>query len=86
MCDALFGMMQSKLESLAAQQGTQQGPSAKGVSTIAWRGTTSVVAAERVKITLANALDLSKQVHSYQPRTVRFTVAAMKPMLCWYSG
>ncbi|KAK9904768.1 hypothetical protein WJX75_002167 [Coccomyxa subellipsoidea] len=55
-------VIQSKLESLAAQQGAQQGASAKGVSAIAWRGNTSVVAAERVRTTLATALDLAKQV------------------------
>lgn len=58
----MHASLQSKLESLAAQQGTQQGASAKGVSAIAWRGNTSVVAAERVRTTLATALDLSKQV------------------------
>ena len=61
-CDAVCVLLQSKLESLAAQQGAQQGASAKGVSAIAWRGNTSVVAAERVRTTLATALDLAKQV------------------------
>ncbi|BDA49634.1 Signal recognition particle subunit SRP68 [Coccomyxa sp. Obi] len=55
-------VIQSKLESLAAQQGAQQSSSGKGVSAIAWRGNTTVVSAERVRLTLAQALDLSKQV------------------------
>ncbi len=55
-------LLQSKLESLAAQQGAQQSSSGKGVSAIAWRGNTTVVSAERVRLTLAQTLDLSKQV------------------------
>lgn len=59
--------VQSKLESLAAQQGAQQSSAGKAVSAIAWRGITCVVAAERVRLTLAQALDLSKQVLLHLP-------------------
>ena len=55
--------LQAKLQALEEQQ--QDGetkPSSGGVTAIAWRGTTSVVSAERVKVALGQALELSKQV------------------------
>ena len=55
--------LQAKLQALEEQQ--QDGetrPSGAGVTAIAWRGTTSVVSAERVRVALGQALELSKQV------------------------
>ena len=55
--------MQAKLQALEEQQ--QDGetrPGGAGVTAIAWRGTTSVVSAERVRVALGQALELSKQV------------------------
>ena len=55
--------MQARLQSLEEQQ--QDGaayPSSAGVGVIAWRGQTCVVSAERVRVALGQALDLSKQV------------------------
>ena len=55
--------LQAKLQALKEQQ--QDGdikPSSGGVTAIAWRGTTSVVSAERVRVALGQALELSKQV------------------------
>ena len=54
--------MQAKLQALEEQQGDQPSASSAGVVAIAWRGTTSVVSAERVRVALGQALDLSKQV------------------------
>ena len=54
--------MQAKLQALEEQQGDQPSASSAGVAAIAWRGTTSVVSAERVRVALGQALDLSKQV------------------------
>ena len=55
--------MQARLQSLEEQQ--QDGevsPSSGGVGVIAWRGQTSVVSAERVRVALGQALEFCKQV------------------------
>ena len=62
---------QAKLQALEEQQ--QDGKptsSSAGVTAIAWRGTTSVVSAERVRLALGQALELSKQVSPpWQPNS-----------------
>jgi hypothetical protein len=54
--------VQLKLESLAARPESQQAGAGTGVAAFAWRGNTCVVAAERVRISLAQAQELCKQV------------------------
>ena len=55
--------LQAKLQALEEQhQDGETKPSGAGVTAIAWRGTTSVVSAERVRLALGQALELSKQV------------------------
>lgn len=60
--DDISDHVQAKLQALEEQQGDQPSASSAGVAAIAWRGTTSVVSAERVRVALGQALDLSKQV------------------------
>ncbi len=54
--------MQARLQSLEEQQDVEVSASSAGVGAIAWRGQTSVVSAERVRVALGQALELSKQV------------------------
>ena len=54
--------MQARLQSLEEQQDVEVSTSSAGVGAIAWRGQTSVVSAERVRVALGQALELSKQV------------------------
>ncbi|CAL5220684.1 g2733 [Coccomyxa viridis] len=55
-------LIQARLQSLEEQQDVEVSASSAGVGAIAWRGQTNVVSAERVRVALGQALELSKQV------------------------
>ena len=59
-----FCCIQARLQSLEEQQDGEVSASSAGVGTIAWRGQTSVVSAERLRVALGQALEYGKQVTS----------------------